>query len=131
MAESILGDSNNRFNAFTSQYRNGIFTFFTGVDPSSELSPSLDKFMTQLSSFPPETRYYKLMSGLESMLSEQLEYIFQLLGRGIYRDAVGKVKKEISEPLALRRELVKRYNIDENFYKTLKRADKVVKMVRG
>ena len=65
------------------------------------------------------------------MLSEQLEYVFQLLGDGVYRHAVSKVKKEIAEPIAFSRELVKRYAIDENFYKSIKRADKVVKMVRG
>jgi hypothetical protein len=70
------------------------------------------------------------MGALESMLSEQLEYVFRLLGSGAYRKAMSNVKKEISQPLATRRELVKRFNLDENFYQTLKRADKVVKMIR-
>ncbi|MFC1475292.1 DUF4388 domain-containing protein [Candidatus Zixiibacteriota bacterium] len=131
VVESVLGDQNNKFNSFTSQYRNGIFTFFTGMEPNSELSPSLEKFLSNVRTLPAETKYYKLVAGLESMLSEQLEYVFQLLGKGIYRDAMVQVKKEISEPLALRRELVKRYGLDENFYKSLKRADKVIKMVRG
>jgi hypothetical protein len=80
---------------------------------------------------PLEVRFHKLVSGLESMLSEQLEYVFQLLGVNLYRDTVLQVKKEVSEPLAVRRELVKRFAIDDSFYKTVKRADKVVKMVRG
>ena len=71
------------------------------------------------------------MSGLEVMLSEQLEYVFQLLGASVYREAAVQVKKEISEPLAVRREVVKRFGIDDSFYKTMKRAEKVVKMVRG
>lgn len=129
--EEIVGEDNSRFANFVSQYRNGVFTFFPGVDPNSELSPSFDKFMTAIRNLPKETRYYKLMSGLEAMLAEQLEYVYQLLGKGIYQDAVGSVKQEIAEPLALRRELIKRYSIDENFYKTLKRSEKVVKMVRG
>ena len=93
--------------------------------------PSFDKFLTAVRAIPQETRYHKLMSGLESMLSEQLEYVFSLLGVGLYREAAVQVKKEISEPLAVRREVVKRYGIDDSFYKTMKRADKVVKMVRG
>lgn len=129
--EEIIGEDNTRFANFVSQYRNGIFTFFPGVDPNSELSPSFEKFMTAIRSLPKETRYYKLMSGLEAMLSEQLEYVYQLLGKGVYHTAMGQVKKEISEPLAVRRELIKRYSIDDNFYKTLKRSEKVVKMVRG
>ncbi|MFQ5453809.1 MAG: hypothetical protein ACE5D6_06445, partial [Candidatus Zixiibacteriota bacterium] len=129
--DTILGDNNNCFNAFASQYRSGIFTFFPGVDPTSDLVPSLEKFLSTVRAIPSDTRFYKLMSGLENMLAEQLQYIFQLLGLGVYQDTVLQVKKEIAEPLAIRRELVKRYEIDENFYKTIKRAEKVVKMIRG
>ena len=74
---------------------------------------------------------FKLMSALDIMLVEQLEFVFQLLGVGPFQNVTGKVKKEISNPLAVRREIVKRYNIEDNFYRTIKRADKVVKMVRG
>ena len=65
------------------------------------------------------------------MLSEQVECVFQVLGVSVYGEAGVEVKKEIAEPLAVRRELVKRFGIDDGFYKTMKRADKVVKMVRG
>lgn len=129
--ESILGLENSCFNSFVAQYRNSVFAYFPGLDPNSDISPNLDKFIEAVHALPKENRYYKLMSGLDSMLSEQLEYVFQLLGDGVYRHAVSKVKKEIAEPIAFRRELVKRYAIDENFYKSIKRADKVVKMVRG
>lgn len=131
LVESILGDTNDRFESFVAQYRSGIFTFFSGVDPNSELMPSFDKFLNAVRAIPPEVRFHKLLFGLENMLSEQLEYVFQLLGIGVYRETVKQVKKEISQPLAVRRELVKRYNIDENFYKTIKRAEKVIKMLRG
>ncbi|UCG60600.1 MAG: DUF4388 domain-containing protein [Candidatus Zixiibacteriota bacterium] len=131
LVDSVLGESNTRFANFVSQYRSGVFTFFPGVDPASDLCPSFDKFMVAVRAIPTETRYHKLMSGLENMLSEQLEYVFRLLGVGLYREAAVQVKKEISEPLAVRRELVKRYALDDSFYKTMKRAEKVVKMVRG
>ncbi len=131
LVEAVLGDNNSRFVDFASQYRSGLFTFFPGVDPASDLCPSFDKFLTSVRGIPQETRYHKLMSGLENMLSEQLEYVFSLLGVSLYREAAVQVKKEISEPLAVRREVVKRYGIDDSFYKTMKRADKVVKMVRG
>lgn len=131
VVEAVLGENNTRFVDFTSQYRSGVFTFFPGVDPASDLCPSFEKFLTAVRAIPVETRYYKLVGGLENMLAEQLEYVFQLLGSGLYREAAVQVKKEISEPLAVRREMVKRYGIDDSFYKTMKRADKVVKMVRG
>jgi hypothetical protein len=54
-----------------------------------------------------------------------------MLGIGAFREAVNRVKKEIAHPLSQRRELIQRYGIEDNFYGTLKRADKVVKFVRG
>lgn len=129
--EKILGPDNSRFSAFASQYRSGVFTFFPGAEPESELMPSFDRFMAAIRSIPQATRYYYLVSGLETMLGEQLEFVFHLLGKGVYRDAVTSVKKEISDPLARHRDLVKRFNIEENFYKTIKRAERVVRMVRG
>ena len=131
LVESVIGEHNQRFPDFVSQYRSGVFTFFPGVEPGSDLTPSFDKFITAIRAIPAETRFHKLMSGLENMLSEQLEYVFQLLGISLYRETVLQVKKEVAEPLAVRRELVKRYGIDDSFYKSVKRADKVVKMVRG
>ena len=131
VVEAVLGEGNTRFANFAAQYRSGLLTFFPGVDPSSDLMPSFDKFMATLKGVPQPIRMQKLFSGLDAMLSEQLEYVYQLLGIGTFRQAMAKVKREISEPLAARRELVKRYGIEDGFYKTLKRADKVVKMVRG
>ena len=131
IVEEILGEENNRFPSFAAQYRTGLQVYFPGAEPTSELAPSFEKFLTAVRSQPVSTRYYRLMSGLESMLAEQLECVFQLVGMGPFREVVTKVKKEIAEPLAVRRELVKRYSVEENFYKTIKRADKVVKMIRG
>ncbi|HOP07351.1 MAG TPA: DUF4388 domain-containing protein [candidate division Zixibacteria bacterium] len=131
IVDEYLGDENTRFTEFVSQYRNGLFSYFPGVDPKSDLMPSFDKFLTAMRQLPPQTRLHHLLSGLESMLSEQLEFIFQLLGSGPFRRGLGAVKREISEPLAKRRELVTRYGLEDSFYKTLRRADKVVKMVRG
>lgn len=130
LVESIVGES-SRYAAFTAQYRNGLLMHFTGFDPQSEEGPSYDKYLTAVKTLPPNVRYHKLMTGLDGMLSEHLEFVFQVLGVGPFREAVGLVKKEITEPLATRREIVKRYHIEDNLYKTIKRADRVVKMVRG
>jgi len=71
------------------------------------------------------------MSALEYMLDNQLEYVFYFLGSGIYRQAVNRVRKEITEPLALKRELVKRFHIDENLDKSIRRAAMVVNLMKG
>jgi len=129
--EAKLGEENTRFSALAAQYRGGLLNYFPGADPNSGLMPSFEKFVTAVRGIPAPIRFQKLMMQLEQMLAEQLEHVFQLLGVGAFREAVTSVKKEISEPLAVRRELVKRYGIEDTFYRTLKCADKVVKMVRG
>ena len=131
VVDQVLGEDNNRFANFVSQYRTGVFTFFPGVDPKSDLMPQFDRFLSAIRKLPAPVRYYQLVGGLENILSEQLEYVYGLLGKGVFREVSLSVKKEIAEPLATYRELVKRYSIEENFYKSVKRADKVVRMVRG
>ena len=106
-------------------------TFFPGVDPSSDLMPSIDKFLMMVRSIPAPIRLQKITTSLQKMLSEQLIYTYQLLGSGVFRDTLSKIKKEIADPLAKHRDIVRRYEIEDNFYTTLKQADKVVKLVRG
>jgi hypothetical protein len=93
--------------------------------------PSFEKFLAVVRTIPEPVRLQKLMLSLHKMLSEQLVYVYQLLGIGAFRNTSTRVKREISEPLAKHRELVKRYEIEDSFYSTLKQADKVVKLVRG
>ncbi len=131
IVDELLGEENSRFASFASQYRNGIMVFFSGVDPSSELAPQFEKFLPVIKNIPANIRFCKLMADLDIMLSEQLEFIFQLAGVGTFKEVAISVKKEIAQPLAIRREIVKRYNIEDSFYRTVKKADKVVKMIRG
>ncbi|RKX25806.1 MAG: hypothetical protein DRP45_05080 [Candidatus Zixiibacteriota bacterium] len=129
--QRFLGENNTAFPVFVSQYRNGLLKFFPGMDEGSSGTPTFEKFLAEVRSTPAPIRYHSLMAGLERMLSEQLVYVYQLLGSGAFRDVVTGVKREIAEPLANRRELVKRYRLEDNFYGTIKNADGVVKMVRG
>jgi hypothetical protein len=131
VVEEILGPENTCVTSFSAQYRTGLTTFFPGVDPKSDLMPSLDRFLNTVRSIQHSTRHHALMAALDRMLTEQLVYVYQLLGAGTYRETMSAVKKEIAEPLATRRELVKRFGVDEDFYSTLKKADKVVRLVRG
>jgi hypothetical protein len=129
--EEMLGEENSRFSSFAAQYRSGFLTFFPGMDPGSDLMPPFDKFLSAVKSMPEATRHHELMGHLERMLSEQLVYVYEILGAGAFREVLSRVKKEISQPLATRRELVQRYSIEDNFYGAIKRADKVVKLIRG
>lgn len=129
--DDMLGEENSRFSTYAAQYRTGVLTYFPGVDTDSELMPPFDKFLFAVQTMPESTRYHELMCHLERMLSEQLVCVYDLLGAGAFREVLNRVKKEISQPLANRRELVQRYGIENDFYGALKRADRVVKLIRG
>ncbi len=129
--DQVVGEENQHFGAFAAQYRRGLTSYFPGVEPGSEAQPSYDKFVYTVRALPVDTRYYQLMRGLENMLTEQLEYVYQLVGEGPYRRAVARTKMLMTEPLAMHRELLKKYHFDENFFQSLRQADKTVKMIRG
>ncbi len=131
LVEAQVGENNTSFSTYAAQYRTGVLSYFPGVDPKSELLPSFEKFLSAVRTIPEHIRLYTLMSGLCSMLSEQLEQVFMLLGQGTFQNSLSAVKREISEPLAKKRDLVKKYGLENEYYKSLKRAEKVVKMVRG
>ncbi len=131
IVEEQVGENSANFSTFAAQYRTGILSYFPGVDPKSELLPSFEKFLSAVRVIPPHIRMYTLMSGLSIMLTEQLEHVFMMLGLGTFETSLSAVKREISEPLAKKREIVRKYGLESEYYKSLKRAEKVVRMVRG
>ena len=131
LVEEIVGDQNPMFLRYLSGFRNGFLIHFPGFNPGHESGPAFDKFYVEILKIPISVRMHTVMSALENMLSNQLEYVFYFLGAGVHRQAVGRVRKEISEPLTLRRELVKKFRIDENLAVSIKKAERVVKLVKG
>ena len=129
--DDVLGGDNTRFSTFAAQYRGGLLNFFPGVDPASDMMPSFEKFIGAVRGIPAPVRFHVLLTQLDNALADQLQFIFELLGVGVYRDGITAVKGEITEPLASKRELVKRYGIEDNFTQAVKRSARVVKMVRG
>ena len=129
--ESALGATNPGYGRFISSFRRGVLVFFPGCDISDDSGPSFEKFIDEVRKIPDSVRMHRLLSMLEDMLHEQLEYIFVHLGKGLYHEAVGRVKKEISEPLAMRRELVKKYRLDENFYDSIKKTERTIRIMSG
>lgn len=129
--EEIVGGNNPKFLRFLSSFRRGFLTYFPGYDPKSETQAVFDKFYAEIIQIPAAVRLHMVMNALENMLSNQLEYVFYFLGQGVFRHVAGKVKKEITAPLALRREIVKKFQIDENLLNSVKKADRVVRLVKG
>ncbi len=129
--ESMVGSSNPSYIQFQSSFRRGVLVFFPGSDDADENGPKFEKFLAEVRKIPETVRMHRLLVALEDMLHEQLQYIFVHLGQGPYTTAVGKVKKEISEPLAMRRELVKKYRLDENFYDSIRKTERTVNLMIG
>ena len=131
VTEGLLGRSNPNYTEFMAGFRRGVLLFFPGCDIKAQSGPSFEKFLEEVRKIPESVRLHRLLTMLEDMLSEQLEYVYTHLGRGAFRQAVGGVKKEISEPLAMRREVIKKYRLDENFYDSLRKAERTVKIIAG
>jgi len=129
--ESIVGVGNPSYTRFISSFRRGVLVFFPGCDVNSESGPSFEKFLEEVRKIPEAVRLHRILAILEDMLNQQLEYIFVQLGQGPFREAVSRVKKEISEPLAVRRELVKKYRLDENFYDSIRKAERTIRILSG
>lgn len=129
--ESTVGASNPSYQRFISSFRRGVLVFFPGCDLNSESGPSFEKFMAEVRKIPESVRMHRVLAMLEDMLHEQIEFIFIQFGAGPVRDAISHVKKEISEPLALRRELVKKYYLDENFFDSIRKAERTIKTLTG
>ena len=131
LVEYVVGDQNPMYNKYLAGFRNGFLIYFPGFDPGSDTNVTFDKFYAAILKIPALVRMHTVMSALEHMLDNQLEYVFYFLGSGIYRQAVSRVRKEITEPLALKRELVKRFHIDENLDKSIRKAAMVVNLMKG
>lgn len=129
--ESVVGHSNPSYKRMVSEFRHGVLVYFPGCQVTDDSGPSFEKFLEEVRKIPESIRMHRILNMLEDMLNEQLEYIFTHLGQGTFRTAVGQVKKEISEPLAMRRELVKKYRLDENFYETIRKAERTLKILSG
>ena len=135
LAEEILGPESVAHNALNESVdfssRHSIMTHFPGYDSETDMSTAYSRFYSAVIKIPQPIRLHTLMGALETSLVDYLDAIFRFMGVGIYRGALNRVKKEISAPLASRRELVKRFRIDENFYGAIQRADRLVRVARG
>jgi hypothetical protein len=129
--EGLIGSSNPSYQDFMSTFRRGILVFFPGCDVNGQSGPSFEKFLTEVRKIPEAVRLHRLLAVLEDMLAQQLEFIFVHLGQGPFREAVNKVRKEIAEPVAMRRELVKKYQLDDNFYESIRKAERTIKTLAG
>jgi hypothetical protein len=77
----------------------------------------------QLSKLPPESRLFRLVQALNSLLFQYLKVVSSALGENLVRVAAAEVKKEIALILLENAELNKKYDLEAEIMGTLKLAE--------
>ncbi len=79
-----------------------------------------ENFIQQALKLPKELRLWKLLAALNSLLSEYLKLTAYVLGENVLRQIIFEIKKEVSVVLLEQTDLVKKYDLETEIYKTLK-----------
>ncbi len=77
----------------------------------------------QISKMPPETRLFRLIQALNSLLFQFLKVVSNALGENVVRVAMAEVKKEMALILLENSELNKKYDLENELLGTLKLAE--------
>ena len=77
----------------------------------------------QISKMPPETRLFRLIQALNSLLFQFLKVVSNALGENVVRVAIAEVKKEMALTLLENSELNKKYDLENELLGTLKLAE--------
>jgi len=123
--ERKLGTENTRVNDMLSTYRKGIWAYFTGLG-SSDFKTNFTNFHRTAQKIPKEARVHKLLSGLNHILAEQLGFVRSLLGVNVLRTVESEIKKEISIPIAEKRNVSSKYELESDIFRVLKDSKKTL-----
>jgi len=121
--ERKLGSQNSRVNDMLATYRKGVWAYFTGLG-SSDFRTNFANFHRTIQKIPKEARLHRLLAGLNHILSEQLAFVKSLLGVDILRTVESEIKKAISLPLAEKRTLTSKYDLENDLFRILKHSKK-------
>lgn len=80
---------------------------------SKELASSFGKL-------PEQTRFHQVMQGLQGVLSGYLSQAYNYLGEDVTRQIGSEIKKNIAPFLVKEMEVVKKYDLEDDLYRTLK-----------
>ncbi|MFH1893037.1 MAG: DUF4388 domain-containing protein [Candidatus Zixiibacteriota bacterium] len=122
--ERKLGPDNSCITNMFAAYRKGVWAYFTGLG-SSDFKTNFENFRRTANKIPKEARLHKLLSGLNHILGEQLAFVGSMLGANVLRSLESEIKKEISIPLAERRSVSSKYELEENIFQVLKDSKKI------
>ncbi|MFH2057107.1 MAG: DUF4388 domain-containing protein [bacterium] len=119
MLERKLGPENRRLTHSLAEYKKGIWSYFTDSN-HADFPASFEALKRTLSKIPREVRVLKLVAGLNQILEQQLSMVYSLLGRDVRRQVAGEIRKEVTIPLAERKEVDTKYGIGNDLHRILK-----------
>ena len=117
--EKKLGSDNEKVYGLLANYNTGVWGYFLQTG-SKDFQTNLSKFKNTVKKIPEEIQVHKLLSGLNHILVEQMGFVQSLLGSNVRRQIISEIKKEISMPLAEKREINNKYGIENDLIKALK-----------
>ena len=79
-----------------------------------------ESFVQQALKLPKELRLWKLLAALNALLTEYLKLTAYVLGENVLKQIVFEIRKELSVVLLEQSEIVKKYDLETEIYKTLK-----------
>lgn len=121
--ERKLGSQNNRVNEVLGTYRKGVWAYFTGLG-SSDFRTNLNNFERTIQKIPREARVHRILAGLNHILAEQLAFVRSLLGANVLRTVESEIRKTISLPLAEKRAISSKYDLENDISRVLKSSKK-------
>ena len=79
-----------------------------------------ENLVQQSLKLPKEVRIWKLLSGLNSLLTEYLKLTAYVLGENVLKQIVLEIRKELAVVLLEQTEIARKYDLETEIYKTLK-----------
>ena len=116
--EKKLGADNEKVNEHLARYSTGVWGYFS-ASGSSDFHTTFNKFKKTVQKIPKDVHVYRLLSGLNHILSEQMSMVYSLLGANVRRQVTSEIKKEIAMPLAEKREINKKFGIEKDLVRAL------------
>lgn len=71
---------------------------------------------------PKEIRFHKLVDGLNALLKEFLSSLSSTVGKNLTRQIIAHIKKDSAQIIAQEREIAKKYELEEELFRTLKQV---------
>ena len=90
------------------------------VSPESFLD--MGNLKNSLTRIPKQIRFHKLIDGMNALLAQFLRSVSSTLGTNLTRHIVAQIKKESAQIISQDREIAKKYELEEESFRTLKQA---------